>query len=53
MFRRIIYSRDSQTKDLIKYLGQLDKNASKIHEATGLRDKELVETKKICVPRKV
>ena len=39
-----IPERLTNKKDLIKYLGQLDKNASKIHEATGLKDKELVET---------
>ena len=39
-----IPERLTNKKDLIQYLGQLDKNASKIHEATGLKDKELVET---------
>lgn len=38
-----IPERLTNKKELIKYLGELDKKASNIHEATGLKDKELVE----------
>ena len=39
-----IPERIKDKRDLIKYLGELDKNASKIHEATGLNNNELIES---------